>query len=333
MLSKNSTTSKNFYLSILDELEKTTDLTKIQNKLSISKQKLNYYLREMKKKGIVIHKGRGWYEIAKGSKNSTNHEIHLTKDSIRGHAYVWTIKLPKEIEGWKDRIKKLEEKKIHFILVGAKENTPRIKVLGRKVWLCNDSIRIYDKKNMSYYGKNAIESRKLAFREFLLIVDTLERKLGLNLKKYQFEWNKEHYALIKNDLATEENKKGNLWHIRDEKGEWLVIDDSLSKGGELENNGKNSFETNIFMSQWWNENKKDNFQTTKPENIKSKFKEIDSNFNEVTNRIKVSSEIMINSELRIKQMESNVRGLTETVYQLIEVIKDFKNGNSTNKNN
>jgi len=325
--SKNSTKSKNLYFPILDELEKTTDLTKIQNKLSISKQKLNYHLREMKKKGIVIHKGRGWYEVAKGSKNSTNHHPYLTKDSIRNHANVWTVKLPKEIEGWKNRLKKLKEKKIHFVLVGAKENTPRIKLLGRKIWLCNDSIRIYDKKGMSYYGKNAIESRKLAFREFSLIVGALENKLGLNLKKYQFEWNKEHYALIKNDLAKQENREGNLWHIRDEKGEWLVIDDSLGRGGELENNGKNSFETNIPMAKWWNENKKDNFKTTTPKNINLKFNEINSNLNELTDLTLKGSKKQIDTAMMLRQMDSNLRGLTETVYQLIEVIK---NGNNTN---
>lgn len=262
MKSKNSTWSKTFYLPIIKELEKTTNLNKIQKNLNLSKQKLNYYLREMKKKGIIIHRGRGWYEIAKGSKNSTNHAIHLTKDFVRGHAYVWTIKLPKEIEGWKDRIKKLKQKNINFKLIGAKENTPRIKILGRKVWLCNNNIRIYDKKDMSYYGINSIESRKLAFREFSLIVDILERKLGLNLKKYDFEWNKEHYALIKNDLAREENKKGNIWRIKDEKGEWLVVDDSLGKGGELENNGKNSLKTNLLMQKWWNDHKKNDFKVT-----------------------------------------------------------------------
>ena len=114
MISKNSTGSKILYFPILNELEKTTNLNSIQKRLNISKQKLNYYLREMKKKGIVIHRGRGWYEVAKGSKNSTNHSLYLTKDSIRGHAYVWTIKLPQEIKGWDKRIKKLKQKKIHF---------------------------------------------------------------------------------------------------------------------------------------------------------------------------------------------------------------------------
>jgi hypothetical protein len=142
---------------------------------------------------------------------------------------------------------------------------------------------------------------------------------------------KEHYALIKNDLAIEENKRGNIIRISDSDGEWLLIDDSLEQGGELENVGKKSFKTNTQMSKWWNDNKQDNFKTT-PTLINNKFKNIEENLNtfssnqlEITEAIKKSSESSISSELRIKQMQSNISGLTETIYQLIEVIKSKDN--------
>jgi len=260
--SKNSTCKKNFYLPVLSELKISTNLTKIQEKLSISKQQLNYYLRRLKENGLIIKKGKGWYEIVKGSKNSTKYGVLLKQDNIRGHAYVWNINLSKEIDGWNQRIEILKQKRVNFKLIGAKGTTPRIKILGRKVWLCNNHLRVFDKKDSSYYGNNAKESRYIALNEIKLIVGILNKKLGVFLKPTDITFRKEHYALIKNDLAIEENRKGNIIRISDENGEWLLIDDSLGQGGELENVGKSSYKTNIPMQKWWNNNKEHNFKVT-----------------------------------------------------------------------
>lgn len=263
MLVKNQLDKENFYLSIIRHLNVSTNLSKIQKKLNISKQQLNYYLRELSKRGLVIKKGRGWYEPVKGSKNSTKYGNLLVKDSSRGHAYVWDVKLPKEIEKWNKRIKILEEKGIPFILVGALKTTPRIKALGRKVWLCNDHIRIFDKPKQSYYGKTAKESKSLAHMELLNIVRVLENKLGFLFKPLVYSVKKEHYALIRNDLAIDQNKKGIIMRIKDENGEeWLLIDDSLEQGGELETVGKKAYKTNIPLQKWWIDHKENNFKVT-----------------------------------------------------------------------
>jgi hypothetical protein len=257
------TKKKSFYLPIINILKVTTNLSKIQEKLSISKQLLNYYLRRLQKEGYIFKKGIGWFELTEKSKNMTNHDKFLRKDMTRGHAYVWKIDLGKKKPlNWDKRIEILEKSRFKYKLVGAKENTPRIKILGRKVWLCNDYIRVYDKPKASYYGENAIESRKTAFYEILLIVGALNNKLNLNLKPHNIYFQKEHYALIKNDLAIECNKKREKVHVSDEYGEWLLIDDSLGQGGELENIGKKAFQTNIPMQRWWNDNKKHNFKVT-----------------------------------------------------------------------
>ena len=259
---KNQLGKENFYLSIIRHLEASTNLTKIQKKLSISKQLLNYYLRELKKRGLVIKKGRGWYELVKKSKNSTKYGNLLVKDSSRGHAYVWNVKIPKKIEGWDKRIKILKDKNINFILVGALKTTPRIKVLGRKVWLCNNHIRIFDKQKQSYYGKTAKESKQLSHLELFNIVKVLENKLGFLFKPLNYTIQKEHYALIKNDLAIDQNKKGIIMRISDKEREWLLIDDSLEEGGELETVGKKAYKTNIPLQSWWNDNKKHKFEVT-----------------------------------------------------------------------
>lgn len=252
----------NFYLSILNILKTSTNLTKIQKKLGLSKQNLNYYLRELKKNGYIYNKDGGWYELTERSKNLTKYDKILSKDISRGHAYIWNVYFSKEIKDWNKRIQVLQQKDIHFILVGALKTTPRIKVLGRKIWLCNDHLRIFDKKKISYYGLDAKESRYLAFQEIKSIVGALNRKLGILLHPSKIHFKKEHYALIKNDLAIDQNKKGNIWRINDEDGEWLLIDDSLGEGGELENVGKKAFKTNIPMQKWWNNQKETNFEVT-----------------------------------------------------------------------
>ncbi len=263
MLVKNQLDKENFYLSIIRQLEVSTNLIKIQKKLNISKQRLNYYLRELKQRGLIIKKGRGWYEIVKKSKNSTQYGNLLVKDSSRGHAYIWNVELPKEIGEWDKRIKILEKKGINFNLVGALKTTPRIKALGRKIWLCNNHLRIFDKKKQSYYGKTAKESKSLAHMELLNIIRVLENKLGFLFKPLKYSIQKEHYALIKNDLAIDQNQKGIIMRIKDENGEeFLLIDDSLEQGGELETVGKGAFKNNIQLQKWWREQKNTNFQVT-----------------------------------------------------------------------
>lgn len=252
----------NFYLRVLSELKIDTNLSRIRKKLGISKENLNYYLRNLKEKGFILKKGTGWYELTKKSEKTTKYGNFLPKDFIRGHGYIISINFPNKIEDWDKRIEILKKSNINYNLVGVLKNIPRIKALGRKVWLCNNHLRIFDKKERSYYGENAVNSRFKALKEFINVVQVIESKLKINLKPYDIEFQRQHYALIKNDLAIDQNHKGIVWRIKDEDGEWLLIDDSLEQGGELENIGKKSFETNPKMQKWWNDHKKQNFGVT-----------------------------------------------------------------------
>jgi hypothetical protein len=318
---RDSTEQKYFYFSqIISGLRVSTDLSKLIKTLYISKQKLNYYIGKLVKDGFLIHKGRGWYEVVKVVKNSTSHDINKVKDSIRGHAYVWDIGFKKIPENWNKRIDLLIKKNIHYKLVCGKVCVPRIKVLGRKVWLCNNSIRVYDKKDNSYYGENAIKSKYKALLEILLIVDTLERKLGILLDRIDIKFKKEHYALIKNDLAIEENRKGNIIRVSDDSGEWLLIDDSLEQGGELENVGKLAYQTNIPMQKWWNDNKETNFKVT-PNFILN-------GFNNLIKDIEFNAENFKSHVMAVRELGNNAKAntiatelLAEKLSELIEEVK------------
>jgi len=288
---------KDFYLGVLSEFEIDTNLSRIRNKLNLSKQQLTYYINILKKLGFLEHKDMGWYEVTKKGKNPSKYGTQFGKDSVRGHAYIWTINLEKIPDLWGHRLEIIKNLNINFKLVGALKSTPRIKVLGRKIWLCNKHIRIFDKEKASYYGDTAKESQINGKVQAFRILRTLERKLGIKLCNDKLKFQKEHYALIKNDLAKHHNEQGIICRISDVNGEWLLIDDSLGEGGELETVGKKAFETNPKVQTLWNSHKKHDFK------IDADY--ILNNFNSLIDTQKTQSE-------RMDELMLITKGLIET---------------------
>ena len=114
-----------------------------------------------------------------------------------------------------------------YKLIGIKK-TPRIIIKNRKVWLCNKSLVIYDIN--SFIGANSIESRKLAVWGLKQILEAFESKLKINIKIngiYEFKVSREHYALMKNNLAIQCNKNKEKVYVYDKEGLWFCIDNSL----------------------------------------------------------------------------------------------------------
>lgn len=244
--------SKNhsFYFTLLDLLKQGKNPAQITKELTISKQKINYYIRQLKKEGQLIKRGYGVWEIKQVKKIGSDHPTQKPKE-IRGHAFIWTIKLPKKFN-WKELLN------IDYKLV--RGNIPRLIIKNKKIWLGQYTITIYEPH--SFYGRNAIESKKYAVISLLEVLGLLEQKLGINLKPYLFKPAREHYGIIKNDLAQQCNRKGEKLHIHDNlEGEWLWIDDSLQLG-ELETGGTKALVRNIQVQNWWNDMKKHNFEVT-----------------------------------------------------------------------
>lgn len=258
--------------------------------------------------GLVRNVSYGRWEVINQSKNSTKYGIKLTKDMVRGHGYVINIIPEKLPEKWSKRLQIIRDKKINYKLVGAKQTTPRIKAMGRKVWLCNDHIRIFDIKDKSYYQDNSINSRKIAFLEFYRVIEALENKLGISLRPFDIEFKKEHYALIKNDLAIEHNRRGEIMRVSDEKGEWLLIDDSLEMGGELETVGKDALVTNMQMQKWWNKKKENKFK------IDDDY--IKNNISEVNSILKELSQQNIDLSMTLSQVSNNLIAVSKEVIRL-----------------
>lgn len=252
MKSKKKVQKSFFYFTILGRLNKSTNLKSIQNDLGISKQSLNYYLRQLRKDGLIRRKSYGYWEVSKG----IEHTKKSSKNNIRGHAFIWTIKFKGNYgNNWEDRLNKFNIK--YKLIRGC---IPRIIINNRKIWLGKNTITIYEPH--SFYGENALESRKYAVNSLLEILGLLELKIDIYLKPYVFKPAREHYGIIKNDLAIQCNRKGEKIHIRDDlEGEWLWIDDSFSMG-ELETGGKKAMIRNLQVQKWWNDHKKNDFNVT-----------------------------------------------------------------------
>lgn len=175
------------------------------------------------------------------------------KNQIRGHAFIWKVRFfPKKI----DWIRRLEKYKIPYKLI-LNDKVARIIFKNRKIWLSKKGIVIYEP--IDYFGKSSFETKGKAVFEMDKIIKGLGRKLQINLDNYEFTTSREHYGIIKNELAKQYNDRGEKLYIKSKEGSvWLWIDNSLSLN-EIENN---EVKINRKIQEWYNDNKKHNFEVT-----------------------------------------------------------------------
>lgn len=276
-----------YFTSLLEKLEKGVRPSKICEQLGVSKQSLQYHLSSLKKKGLIEKVGYGtWRVLPKRSKvNSTNHTT--PHQSVRGHAFIWKVQIKRNIN-WKNRLNFMGVK---YTLVSGK-SVPRILLNGKKVWFTRGGVVIFEPR--SFFAKNSITSKGQAVQELDRTVKAIEKLLELDLRGYRFTTSREHYGLIKNELARQYNGKGEKMYIRDENNSfWMWIDDSLSLG-ELENN---EMMINKQVQDWWNDAKDNKFNITMTD-IKG---------------IAMRQEILTKTT---KQISNNLISLTKLVYDL-----------------
>jgi DNA-binding transcriptional ArsR family regulator len=234
----------NLNLTILNLLSQGLNPKSISTTLKLSLSNLSYHLKQLKASGNIKKIGYGTWEV----KTMTLNIPRFKDKQIRGHAFIWTIKLNKKFD-WISLLKS-DYKLVRNLI-------PRLIVKEHKVWLGKSTITIYESK--SFYANNSIESRKYAVINLLEVLEALESLLKINLRPYIFKCAKEHYGMIKNDLARQYNRANEKMIIHDSlEGDWLWIDDSESLG-ELET--KNLVRSKQ-VQDWWNDNKKHDFKVT-----------------------------------------------------------------------
>lgn len=112
-----------FYFTVVDLLREGNSLREVASRLGISKQLLNIRILPLKIDGIIIKKGYGVWDVNKSrlkefleqkevKKSDPHAPIHI-QNLIRGHAFIFTIKIPL-IDYWHDRKTFLEKEGIAY---------------------------------------------------------------------------------------------------------------------------------------------------------------------------------------------------------------------------
>ena len=299
-----------FELSLILELIKVGKPAKdIAKELNISKSNLSYYLKKLKNLSLLNYKGKGVWEVNANKKlvqKVVPTHLNNNLNSIRGHAFIWKVSFRKEID-WS---KFLKEKNYVF-KEQSKGKVKRIIFDSRKIWLTKDGMIIYEP--FDFMGKNSYEAKGKAVFTMDVLIKRLLFRLGIPTMSYFFTTSREHLGMMKNELAKQYNANGDKLHIKSEDGtEWCWIDDS--KGfGELE---VNNVDTSKKVQDWWNDNKKYNFDVT-PTFILNGFNNLTSNLN-------LYAENMVSHVKAIQTLSNSVEELTNQVKILQEENKKLR---------
>lgn len=252
--------SKNFYFaSIFSSIERTHSLPDLEG---TTKQKLNYYVRQLLKEGFIEKVGYGTWNILRPLEVKTSKKINpqSTPDArttppskkVRGHAFIFRLKLP-DIPGWKDKREEVLKKKgIKYDVLPANQGQ-RIWVQDGKVWLCNSSIVFFFRD--SFYSDNARGANSQALATLEERIRKVERLLDCSFEiggGHVFRVCRWHFSLVNNSLARQYNQERKRLYVRNWKGLWLIIDNSHHLN-ELETVApKSALLDNAKVDNWFN---------------------------------------------------------------------------------
>lgn len=246
------------YLYILRSLHSGLRPPQIISQLAIPKTTFQHYLNNLKRHGFITKISYGIWELSDEAISSlkrsiiTSHvanqqdpkEVPITSqqnlsfffsnpDSVRAHAFVFTVRLPLHLSNWnnKARSKYLIQHNIAFSELKIGGGGQRIIYKGKKVWLTDRSVVIYDRS--SYLAETSSKAKSYAISKLLSLVKGLERLLSADFteragRNYTFRVSRQHYALIKNALAKQYDADGKKLNVYSDQGLWFVIDNSFN---------------------------------------------------------------------------------------------------------
>lgn len=282
-------------------LESGKSTKQICKELNISKQNLQYYLGKLKLQNRIRKLGYGvWQTSTNGGGRS-----------VRGHGFMWHIRLPFEVTKW-DKI--LSNKGIQYTLIN-QDRTYQFYFKDNKLWASRKSLVIFDIK--SYFGFNAIESKKNAFFNINEFLGHLQEKLGVVLVKDKIEIKtaREHYALVKNSLAMQCKKDGTKINVYNEKGLWFVIDNSFNLDEAETVQKESALIDNLGVQKFFNDQKQTKWEVT-PTWTKRRLGECLELVYDVTKNQAMFNENFVSHVEAIKTLSEAVKQLQEEVKKL-----------------
>jgi DNA-binding transcriptional ArsR family regulator len=268
---QNQLGSSNLNLFVFNQLKAGLRPSKICKQFGLKKTTVQYHLSMLKQAGLIEKVGYGVWEIIKEfnekevqkttrvTSRQLGANLNLFKqDRVRGHAFQFKINLP-ELRNWENREKLFLKKDIKFepLLIGGINRGQKLEFKGRKIWLTDKSIIIYEKS--SYLADTSKEAQERAIQDMLALMKSLEKHLQANFKTgkyYKFKVSRQHYSLVKNALAQQYDKEGNKLQVYNEDGLWFLIDNSYNLHEAETVHPKTSVDDNKKVQDYFNGVKK-----------------------------------------------------------------------------
>jgi len=298
---------------IISQLKKGSSPSKISKEFNIKKQNLQYYIRQLKKEGVIIKEGYGVWKVLKEVSISTKVRETSKRKQIRGHAFNWKVRFKHKID-WERRLK---DNNIKYQLIGIKGTTPRIIFNNKKIWFTKGGLVVYEPQ--SFFSQSSYTSKGMAVWELDKTIKALGRYLKIDLNTYQFTTSREHYGMIKNMLAKQYNDKGEKLYIRDDEGVWMWVDDSHSLQ-EVETNQPNN---SRGVQNWYNDMKKHNFEVT-PTFILTTMNGIQQIQKRESEKWGEYARDIVEHKNAIKILGQEIKGLSKTIKKIRKKNQDLK---------
>ena len=186
-------------------------------------------------KSFLIYRKKGWINEDRSLTSEGLRKVELAiagvqkvENTIRLHNLVFLVNIPRPI-----KINKLLELKNIFyktIDMGT-WNAKQIIIDNRKVWINPKKIIFYMD---NYYGNTPLEAFTEALNELKQLVLRIQQLLNIKLiynNSIDFSISRQHYALIKNQLAKQYNKEKKKLFVYDSENRLrLLIDKSPVDG-------------------------------------------------------------------------------------------------------
>jgi len=229
----------NFKFSIVEYIRQNNILPNWLN----SKASMSYYLKPLKIGGVLINPEKSiWYvdwnkweeyykkEVKKVSDKSGNlvkKKGKGTSPLVRGHGFQFYLKIPKRFL-WNSETRKKLIEKTNLANRKIEHGIYKIRVLGHKIWFCEEGILVYFPPNLDYRGDSAKDTKNQAIYEFKRVIKRISNLIRLDLTekgKLLFTVDKQHYADIEHELAIEYNNVKKKFKVVGDDGKvWLLID-------------------------------------------------------------------------------------------------------------
>jgi|26BtaG_2_1085354.scaffolds.fasta_scaffold01215_13 hypothetical protein len=305
--SKDILDTKNFYYTVIYHISQGLNPTQIAHKYNCKPQNIYYYTTQLKQSGKIEKVGKGVW-ILKTSPCKVGKQHLRNNKNIRGHGFQWKLKIP-FLKNWDRRSEFLTKNNIKFKLIGINKTTPSITIKKHKIWLAKDSIIIYSPKTKSYFSDSAKSSKNLAIFKFLDIVRSIESRFNISLKinkNYQFSVCRQHYSLIKNELAKLYNHPRRKLEIFYQDGRlWFLIDNSFNlEEAETVDPIKADKDMDKAIKPFFNSLREAPFTAHDIHDIKKYNKEL--------------SQCHLDTQVVLKQMDSNISFVTKNLNSVVK---------------